>query len=77
MQGVREFRLILCADVLGFAVDDSVETLEWIVEQVEEFGCLPCRPLIISERRLHRLRNIVGRLETRSRVGLGRVSSAL
>ena len=60
MQGVREFRLVLCADILGFAMDDSVEILEWISEQVEEFGCLQCRPLIVSERRLHRVRSFLG-----------------
>ena len=34
MSGVRDYRLVLCADVLDCAVDDSAKTLERIAEEV-------------------------------------------
>ena len=49
---VREFRLILCADVHDRIVERAVGVLERIVKTEKENGrldYLPCGPLIISE----------------------------
>ena len=63
MQCVRDFRLVLCADVFDCAVDYSVEVLEQIAELAEkESGHHPQKPLIISERRSHRILGSDGRL---------------
>ena len=59
MYAVREFRLLLCADVLDYAIEDTVRALEWIVEEERMSGrldYLPCEPLIFSEMRSHRTR---------------------
>ena len=63
MYGVREFRLVLCADVLDCVVDDAIETLEFVVEAEKARGgsdYLRCEPLVISERRSPRIRHFHG-----------------
>jgi len=57
MYMVREFRLVLCADVGNGAAVDVMRALESIVEAERVNGrldSLPCEPLIISEMRSRR-----------------------
>jgi hypothetical protein len=69
MYKVREFRLILCADVHDWIVERAVGVLERIVETEKKNGrldYLPCGPFIISEVRslcTSRGRNPVGAVE--------------
>ena len=52
MYKVREFRLILCADVHDWIVERAVRVLVRIVDTEKKNGrldYLPCEPLIISE----------------------------
>ena len=52
MYMVREFRLILCADVHDWIVERAVRVLERIVDTEKKnwrLDYLPCEPLIISE----------------------------
>ena len=59
MYAVREFRLLLCADVLDDAIEDTVRALECIVGEERMNGrldYLPCEPLIFSEVRAHKTR---------------------
>ena len=75
MHDVRNFRLVLCADFLDYTVGDPMGALERIVEEVEEgWGHLSHEPLIIFERKLHRIRNTSGGLDVGS--GRGFVSNA-
>ena len=60
MSAVRDFRLVLCADVLDFMMEHAMRTLEQVVEMEEGkegLGYLPCKPLVIFERRTLRTRN--------------------
>ena len=52
MHSVRDFRLVLCADVSDRVVEYGVGVLERLVRA----GQLPHEPLIISERRVLRIR---------------------
>ena len=73
MHNVRDFRLVLCADVLDCAVDNCVETLERIAEEAEDgLDHLLHKSLIICERRTHRIYNAIGKLDASS----GRDNSA-
>jgi len=59
MYAVREFRLVLCADVLDYAIEDTMRALECIVEKERMGGrldYLPCEPLIFPEMRSLRTR---------------------
>ena len=59
MYAVREFRLVLCADVLDNAVEDTMRALECIVKEARMnggLGYLSCEPLIFSEMRSLRTR---------------------
>jgi len=59
MYAVREFRLVLCADVLDYAIEDVTRALECIVKKERMGGrldYLPCEPLIFSEMRSLRTR---------------------
>lgn len=59
MHKVREFQLVLCADVLGCAVKDAVWLLETIVvaeKSKRGLDYLLCDPLVISEMRSPRTR---------------------
>ena len=52
MYEARKFRLVLCANVFGWAVERSMEVLEQAVEGEKArggFDYLECEPLIISE----------------------------
>ena len=63
MYRVREFRLVLCVDVLDCVVEDAMWALENIVEVERESGRLDylvCEPLIISEMRVPRTRPVDG-----------------
>jgi len=63
MYRVREFRLVLCVDVLDCVVEDTMWALESIVEVERESGRLDylvCEPLIISEMRVPRTRLVDG-----------------
>ena len=54
MYRVREFRLVLCADVCNDSVGLAVQTLERLVKAEKEkegLGYLRCEPLIICEKR--------------------------
>ena len=54
MQKVRDFRLVLCADVFDRMVESAIEMLEDLVKEEKEKGGLDSllhQPLIISERR--------------------------
>ena len=65
---VREFRLVLCADVRGCDAEDATRALESIVEAERMNGGLDyllCEPLIISETRYPRTR------PTGARMGAG------
>ena len=58
---VRDFQLVLCADVFGGAVEYSVFELTQTVEGEKARGGLDylrCEPLIISERRAPRSRHL-------------------
>ena len=75
---MRDFRLVLRADCLDHAVEHCVGVLESIVKAVEKGqGRLPHEPLIIPERRLHRIRKASGKLDIGSGIGLGSSASAL
>ena len=69
---VREFRLVLCTDVLGCAAaEDAKRALERIVKAERMnggFDYLPCEPVIISEMRYPRTR----RTDTQVGAGDGR-----
>ena len=53
---VRDFRLVLCADVLDSSVEHAIRTLERTVEEGKGgLGYLPCK--VIFERRILRTRN--------------------
>lgn len=57
MHRIREFRLLLCADVLECITESAVERLKRIVEVERKCGglyYLPREPLIIAERRAPR-----------------------
>jgi len=54
MQSVRDFRLVLCADVSECMVEHALETLEHIVKG--RLDHLLYKPLIVSERRTLRTR---------------------
>ena len=59
MHSVRNFRLVLCADVFDCMVEDGINTLERIAKMEEAIGGLDYprqKPLIISERRTVRTR---------------------
>jgi hypothetical protein len=59
MYGVREFRLVLCADVLDCVAKDAIRVLECIAKAEKAKGglvYLPYEPLIISETRSPRTR---------------------
>ena len=59
MYMTREFRLVLCADVLGCSAEFAVRVLKCIVRAERTNGgldYLPCEPLIISEMRSPRSR---------------------
>ena len=59
MYAVREFRLVICADVLGDAIEDTVRALECILEKERKNGgldYLPCEPSIFTEMRSLRTR---------------------
>ena len=59
MCGTREFRLVLCADVLDLAAKSGMRTLKRLVEVERKNGrldYLSCEPLIISEVRAPRVR---------------------
>ena len=59
MYAVRKFRLLLCADVTGWAIEHSMEVLERAVAGEKAGGgldYLECEPLIISEVRAPRTR---------------------
>ena len=78
LHSVRDFRLVLRADCLDHTVDHCVRVLESIVGAVEEGrGRLPHEPLIIPERRLHRIRKPSGQLDRSSGMGLAGDASAL
>ena len=52
MYRVRDFRLVLCADVLGCIAESAVRKLDRIVKAERMIGGLDyllCEPLIISE----------------------------
>ena len=54
MYRVREFRLVLCADVSHHTVGLAVKTLKHLVRAEKEkgkLGYLSCEPLIITEKR--------------------------
>ena len=59
MYGTRDFRLILCADVVDFMVKHAVEILQRVVEAGKAIGGFSrlYEPLIISERRTLRTRH--------------------
>jgi hypothetical protein len=57
MCGTREFRLVLCADVLDSVAESAVRTLECLIDVERKNGrldCLACEPLVISEVRAPR-----------------------
>ena len=59
MHSARDFRLVLCADVIDCMVVDGIETLERITKEEGAMGGLDYllqKPLIISERRTIRTR---------------------
>ena len=59
MYAVREFRLVLCADVFDRDAEDTTRALESVVEAERMsggFDYLSCEPLIISEMRSPRTR---------------------
>ena len=59
MHNARDFRLVLCADVLDCIVEPAVQVLEHVVGEEKEKGGLDYlryEPLIISERRTARTR---------------------
>ena len=59
MYGVREFRLVLCADVLDCIAKRAMRVLGGIVKAERKKGgldYLACEPLIISETRVPRTR---------------------
>ena len=61
MYEVREFQLVLCADVFGFIVDYAVRELELAVEEEKARGgldYLQYEPPIISEMRVPRSRPV-------------------
>jgi hypothetical protein len=68
MYSVRDFRLVLCADVLDCAVGDSVGRLVRIAEEAGEGLGHLYKPLIIAERRSHRVLAHSGKLYVRSGV---------
>jgi hypothetical protein len=55
MHSVRDFRLVLCVDVLDSMMPQALQLLESIVEQQGLFY-LPCEPSVICERRMLRTR---------------------
>jgi hypothetical protein len=78
MCGTREFRLVLCADVLDTISESAVQELERLVDVERENGrldCLVCEPLIISEVRVPRTRPCDVRTGDSSKLGI--LSSAL
>ena len=59
IHNVRDFRLMLCADVFDCMVEETVKTLKRFVKEEKERGGLNYllhEPLIISERRTPRTR---------------------
>ena len=59
IHGVRDFRLVLCADVFGCMMESAVQILKYIVREEREKGgldYLSYEPLVISERRTPRTR---------------------
>jgi len=59
MHSIRDFRLVLCADVFNCVIKPAMRTLKHIVREEKEKGgldYLPYEPLIISERRTLRTR---------------------
>ena len=59
IHNIRDFRLVLCADVPDCIVDPAVEVLECLVKEEKNKGGLDYllhEPLIISERRTPRTR---------------------
>lgn len=59
MCGTREFRLVLCADVIDSVAKGALQTLKHLVDVERENGrldCLSCEPLIITEVRAPRSR---------------------
>ena len=59
MHNVRNFRLVLCADVFDCMVESAMKMLEDLVKEEKEKGGLDYlfyEPLIISERRTLRTR---------------------
>ena len=59
MHNVRDFRLVLCADVFDCMVEEAVKTLKCFVKKEKKKGGLNYllhEPLIISERRAPRTR---------------------
>ena len=60
MHNVRDFRLVLCADVVDWMVDYAIQRLEYFVKAEKVKGGLDYllyEPLVISERRTLRTRN--------------------
>ena len=60
MHAVRQFRLVLCADILDHTVEDTTRALESVVkaERMDGgFDYLSCEPLVISEMRTIRTRS--------------------
>ena len=57
MYMVRDFRLVLCADVPDHAAEDARRALQCVVEAEGMNGGLDHEPLIISEMRSHHTRH--------------------
>jgi len=57
MYMVRDFRLVLCADVPDQSAEDATRALEAIVRAERKNGGLQCEPVIISEMRSPRVRS--------------------
>jgi len=56
MHSIRDFRLVLCADVFDCTVEDGIEILERIVKVMGGLDHPGQKPLIVSERRTLRSR---------------------
>ena len=56
MQSVRDFRLVLCADVFDCIVEPAIRELEYAVKKERGPDYLLRKPLVISERRTPRTR---------------------